>query len=119
MCTHNLCFEQKKRKLSFLLAKKFHFNCREKSLYIAWTCFRNVHYCMHLIEASLYGRPSLFKEFSIHKPLYTHKASTLDQIIHVVLFFTSFSHCRQFSIKSYVVDIYLGEAAILMDTHNI
>ena len=29
------------RKLFFFLSKKFQFYCREKSLYIAWTCFRN------------------------------------------------------------------------------
>ena len=25
-------------------SKKFHFYCHEKSMYIAWTCFRNVHF---------------------------------------------------------------------------
>ena len=30
------------RKLSFFLSKIFHFYYREKLLYIAWTCFRNV-----------------------------------------------------------------------------
>ena len=31
----------KNKKIIIFLSKNFHFHCREKSLYIAWTCFRN------------------------------------------------------------------------------
>ena len=37
MCIHNLCFEQNYEKVIC------HFYTREKSLYSAWACFRNVY----------------------------------------------------------------------------
>ena len=40
-CTHNLCFEQKSEKVKNS-TENCHFYSREKSLYIAWACFRNV-----------------------------------------------------------------------------
>ena len=35
-CTHNICFEQK-----YENSQNCHFYSRQKSLYIAWACFRN------------------------------------------------------------------------------
>ena len=40
-CTHNICFEQKYEKDKIFQLKIVIFFSREKSLYIAWTCFRN------------------------------------------------------------------------------
>ena len=34
----------KNKKIIIFFSKKFHFYCREKSLYIAWTCFCNVRW---------------------------------------------------------------------------
>ena len=38
MCAHNLCYEQKYERHS---TEQFPFLQLEKSLYIAWACFRN------------------------------------------------------------------------------
>ena len=40
MCTHNTCFEQKYENSQIISTENFHFCSREKSLYIAWACFR-------------------------------------------------------------------------------
>ena len=40
-CTHNICFEQKYEKSKKKSTETCYFYSREKSLYIAWTCFRN------------------------------------------------------------------------------
>ena len=40
-CTHNLCFEQKYENSKNNSIKNCNFYSREKSLYIAWACFRN------------------------------------------------------------------------------
>ena len=42
MCTHNLCFEQKYENRQNISTENCHFYTREKSLYVAWACFRNV-----------------------------------------------------------------------------
>ena len=47
-------------KLSFFLSKNFHFYCREKSLYIAWTCFRNVNPMSSFDEAMMGLSPLCF-----------------------------------------------------------
>ena len=41
-CTHNLCFEQKHENSQTISTENCHFYSGEKSLYIAWACFRNV-----------------------------------------------------------------------------
>ena len=41
-CTHNLCFEQKWETYQNFHLKIFQFLKLKKSLYVAWTCFRNV-----------------------------------------------------------------------------
>ena len=43
MCTHNLCFEQKYENSQKISTESCHFHSREKSLYVAWACFRNVY----------------------------------------------------------------------------
>ena len=40
-CTHNICFEQKYENSKNNSTENCHFYSREKSLYIAWACFRN------------------------------------------------------------------------------
>ena len=40
--THNICFVQKYENSQKYLTENCHFYSREKSLYIAWVCFRNV-----------------------------------------------------------------------------
>ena len=40
-CTHNLCFEQKYENNQNISTENCHFYSREKSLYVAWACFRN------------------------------------------------------------------------------
>ena len=42
MCTHNLCFEQKYENSKKNSNENCDFYSREKSLYIAWACLRNV-----------------------------------------------------------------------------
>ena len=43
-CTHNICFEQKNKKNSKTNpTENCDFYSREKSLYMAWAYFRNVH----------------------------------------------------------------------------
>ena len=42
MCTHSICFERKYENSKNKSSENYHFNSREKSLYIAWACFRNV-----------------------------------------------------------------------------
>ena len=39
--THNLCFEQKYETSEKISTENFPFYCHEKSLYVAWACFRN------------------------------------------------------------------------------
>ena len=39
---HNLCLEQKYENLKKKSTENCHFYSREKSLYVAWACFRNV-----------------------------------------------------------------------------
>ena len=41
MSTHNICFEQKYENSQKISTENCHFYSHEKSLYIAWTCFRN------------------------------------------------------------------------------
>ena len=41
MCTHNLCFEQKKEKISDFSTENSHFYSREKLHYVTWACLRN------------------------------------------------------------------------------
>ena len=41
-CTHNLCFEQKYGNSQKKSNENCHFYTREKSLHVAWACFRNV-----------------------------------------------------------------------------
>ena len=41
-CTHNICFEQKYENSKKNSTKNCHFYSHEKSLYIAWACFRNI-----------------------------------------------------------------------------
>ena len=42
-CNHNICFKQKyKKKNPKNSTENFHFYSREKSLYIAWACFRKL-----------------------------------------------------------------------------
>ena len=41
-CTHIICFEQKYENSKKKLTENCHFYSREKSLLIAWACFRNV-----------------------------------------------------------------------------
>ena len=41
-CTHNICFEQKNENSTKKSTENWHFYSREKTLYIAWVCFRNV-----------------------------------------------------------------------------
>ena len=41
MCTHNICFEQIYENRQTISPENCHFYSREKSLYIAWACFRN------------------------------------------------------------------------------
>ena len=41
-CTHDLCFEQKNENSQNISNENCHFYSREKSLYVAWACFRNV-----------------------------------------------------------------------------
>ena len=41
-CTHNLCFEQKSENSKKNSTENCHIYIREKSLYVAWACFRNV-----------------------------------------------------------------------------
>ena len=41
MCTHNLCFEQNKKKSYNFSSEYYNFYSREILLYIAWACFRN------------------------------------------------------------------------------
>ena len=48
MCTHNLCFEQKYEKSKKKSNENCHLYSREKSLYVAWACFRNGHAAAHL-----------------------------------------------------------------------
>ena len=56
MCTHNLCFEKKKK-----ILMKFSFLQLKKSLYIAWECFCNeienmvISYDISLIRSYLAG----------------------------------------------------------------
>ena len=40
-CTHDLCFEQKKRKYCNFSFENNHFYSREILLYIVWACYRN------------------------------------------------------------------------------
>ena len=40
-CTHNICFEQKYENSQKNSIENCHFYSCEKSLYIAWACFRN------------------------------------------------------------------------------
>ena len=40
-CTHNLCFEQKYENSQKISTENCLFYSREKSLYVAWACFRN------------------------------------------------------------------------------
>ena len=40
-CTHNLYFEQKYEKYYNFSSENYYFYTREKSLNIAWACFRN------------------------------------------------------------------------------
>ena len=40
-CTHNICFEQKYENSKKIQLKILIFFIREKSLYIAWACYRN------------------------------------------------------------------------------
>ena len=40
MCTHNLCFEQKYENSKNNSTRNCHFYSCEKSLYVAWACFR-------------------------------------------------------------------------------
>ena len=46
MCTHNLCFERKYENSQKNSTENFHFYCSEKSLYVAWACFRNGMKCL-------------------------------------------------------------------------
>ena len=39
-CAHDLCFEQSKNNNIFS-SENYHFDSREKLLYIEWACFRN------------------------------------------------------------------------------
>ena len=41
MCTHDLCLEQKIRKISQFSSENHFFYNSEKLLYIKWACFRN------------------------------------------------------------------------------
>ena len=41
-CTHNLCFVQKYENSQDISTENCHFYSCEKSLYVAWACFRNV-----------------------------------------------------------------------------
>ena len=41
MCTHNLCFEQKKKKCHIFSSENYHFYSREILQYIAQICLRN------------------------------------------------------------------------------
>ena len=52
MCTHNLCFEQKLEKYQSFSAEKFSSVKLNKSLFIAWACFRNGCY-LHSLSRSL------------------------------------------------------------------
>ena len=42
MCTHNQCFEQKRRKYYNFSSENYCLYSREILLYIAWVCLRNV-----------------------------------------------------------------------------
>ena len=51
-CTHNICLEQKYENSQTISTENCHFYSRKKSLYIAWTCFRNVLYTPALLHKS-------------------------------------------------------------------
>ena len=40
-CTYDLCFEQKYEDSQNISNENCHFYSHEKSLYVAWACFRN------------------------------------------------------------------------------
>ena len=42
-CTHNICFEQKYENRQTISTENCHFYINEKSLYIAWMCFRIIN----------------------------------------------------------------------------
>ena len=45
MCTHDLCFEQIYENSQNNSNENCHFYSREKSVYVAWACFRNALNC--------------------------------------------------------------------------
>ena len=55
-CTHNICFEQKHEISQNNSTENCYFYSREKSLYIAWACFRNVKLCYFNVASN--GTPT-------------------------------------------------------------
>ena len=55
-CTHNICFGQKYENSQKNSTENCHFYGREKSLYIAWACFRNeIQFCFFLHKNLICG----------------------------------------------------------------
>ena len=58
MYPHDLCFSKNKKNIIFFSTENFHFLQLYKSLYIAWTCFRNVNSHSLLDEIPTVARAS-------------------------------------------------------------
>ena len=71
MCTCNLCFEQNEENYHNFSSENYSFYSREKLLYIAWACFRNVK------QAALRSsRP-------LRERLRTHRVFTKDKCFYL------------------------------------